>query len=108
MQNQKSYKYEDERQSNTSISNFDDDEEKIKENNCRKCGKNWFPSHRCASKHLYHFKIINKKEVEVYVEEYMSNYDEDESPKVSLASITCIRHNCKEDDKITIQEEEVK
>jgi hypothetical protein len=37
----------------------------------------------------------------------MSDFDEDESPKVSLASITCIRQNCKEDDKVTIQEEEV-
>jgi hypothetical protein len=47
---------------------------------------------RCASNHLYHYKIINGKEVEVSTEEDMLDFDEDEnSPKVSLATITCIR-----------------
>jgi hypothetical protein len=40
----------------------------------------------------YHSKIIDGKEVEASVEEDILDSDEDEnSPKVSLASITCIR-----------------
>jgi hypothetical protein len=35
----------------------------------------------------------------------MSNFDEEKTPKVSLASITCTRQGCTKDDKVTIQEE---
>jgi hypothetical protein len=31
--------------------------------------------------------------------------EDEKSPKVSLASITCIRQNCKNDDKVTIHKE---
>jgi hypothetical protein len=62
---------------------------------------------------LYHCKIIDGKEVEVSTEEDMLDSDKDEnSPKVSLTSITCIRKTCKEDEskvlnKVIVQKEEV-
>jgi hypothetical protein len=52
-------------------------------------------------------KSLTEKEVEVPAEEGMSDSDEEESPNMSLASITCIRQGCKENDKVTIQEKEM-
>jgi hypothetical protein len=66
--NRKSYKYEDERELDTSIINSDE-EEKRKDKNCHRCGENWVLGHICVSNHLYHCKIINGKEVEVSTEE---------------------------------------
>jgi NADH dehydrogenase/NADH:ubiquinone oxidoreductase subunit G len=70
--------------------------EKKKENNCRKCGKNWTPGHRCEDMSLRYYRIVDGKQVEVSNPEneitiaYNSDSDYDETlPKVSLASISC-------------------
>jgi hypothetical protein len=105
--NQNPRKYEDERPLDTSISNSYEEEESRNKTKCHKCGKNWFSGHRSTSKQLYHCKILNGKEVEVPAKEGMSNSDEEESPNVSLESITCIRQGCKENYKVPIQEKEM-
>ena len=47
----------------------------------------------------YHCKIIDGKDVEVSLEEDMLDFDKDEnSSKVSLATIACIRQTCKEEE----------
>jgi hypothetical protein len=41
------------------------DREKKKENNCRKCGKNWTLGHRCEDMSLHYYRIVDGKQVEV-------------------------------------------
>ena len=54
------------------------------------------PQVRCTSNHSYYCKIINGKEELVSTKEDTSKFDVyEDSPKVSLATITCIKQTYK-------------
>jgi hypothetical protein len=83
------------------------EEEKKKENKCRICGEKWARGHRCAPSHTYHYKNIDGKEVQVSTEEDLLDTDEDEnSPKVSLASTSCIKQTHKGDKSDVLVQED--
>jgi len=60
--------------------------------NCRKCGENWMPSHKCEDSSLCYYKIVDGKKIELKEDDEgitIPHNEDSDSEEPSLAAISC-------------------